>query len=57
MKHNLRYRRQGALERRRQDVVRYSAKLKNDPKSKVLRRQLKVARADVANTERNLNEV
>ena len=57
MKHNLRFRRKGALERRRQDVVRYSAKLKNDPKSKVLRRQLKVARADVANTERNLNEV
>ena len=56
MKHNLRYRRQGALERRRQDVVRYSTKLKNDPKSKVLRRQLKVARADVANTERNLKD-
>ena len=56
MKHNLRYRRQGALERRRQDVVRYSAKLKNDPKDKVLRRRLKVARADVANTEGNLKD-
>ena len=57
MKHNLRFRRKGALERRQSDVDRYKALLKNDPKSKVLRRQLKVARADVANTERNLNEV
>ena len=54
MKHNLRFRRKGALERRQADVDRYKALLKNDPKSKVLRRQLKVARADVANTERNL---
>ena len=57
MKYNLRYRRQSALERRRQDVVKYAAMLKNNPKNKVLRRQLKIARADVANTERNLNEV
>ena len=56
MKHNLRYRRQGALERRRQDVVKYAAMLKNNPKNKVLRRQLKIARADVANTERNLSD-
>ena len=57
MKHNLRYRRQGALERRRQDVVKYAAKLKNNPKDKALRRRLKIARADVANTERNLSDV
>ena len=57
MKYNLRYRRQGALERRRQDVVKYAAMLKNNPKDKALRRRLKIARADVANTERNLNEV
>ena len=56
MKHNLRYRRQGALERRRQDVVKYAAMLKNNPKDKALRRRLKIARADVANTERNLSD-
>jgi len=54
MKHNLRYRRQAALERRNRDVDRYKALLKNDPKDKALRRKLKIARADVVNTERNL---
>ena len=56
MKHNLRYRRQAALERRNRDVDRYKALLKNDPKDKALRRKLKIARADVANTERNLKD-
>jgi len=56
VKHNLRFRRQGALERRKKDVGKYAAMLDNDPKSKVLRRKLKVARADVANTEGNLKD-
>ena len=56
MKHNLRFRRKGALERRKKDVDKYAAMLKNAPKSKVLRRKLKVARADVANIEGNLKD-
>ena len=56
MKHNLRFRRQGALERRKKDVTKYKDMLDKSPKSKVLRRKLKVARADVANTERNLKD-
>lgn len=56
MKHNLRFRRQGALERRKKDVVRYEAKLKNDPKDRDLRKKLGIARRDVDNTERNLND-
>ena len=48
MKHNLRFRRQGALERRKKDVGKYAAMLDNNPKDKTVRRKLKVARADVA---------
>ena len=56
MKHNLRFRRKGALERRKKDVDKYAAMLKNDPKDKTVRRKLKVARADVANIEGNLKD-
>ena len=56
MKHNLRFRRQGALERRKKDVRKYAAMLDNDPKDKTVRRKLKVARADVANIEGNLKD-
>ena len=56
MKHNLRFRREGALERRKKDVVRYEAELKSNPKDRDIRRKLGLARKDVDNTERNLND-
>ena len=56
MKHNLRFRRAGALERRKSDVTKYKDMVDKSPKDKELKRKLKVARADVANTERNLKD-
>ena len=56
MKHNLRFRRAGALERRKSDVTKYKDMLDKSPKDKDLKRKLKIARADVANTERNLKD-
>ena len=56
MKHNLRFRRQGALERRKKDVVKYEAELKSNPKDRDIRRKLGLARKDVDNTERNLKD-
>ena len=54
-----RYRQESALSRRQQDVEKYKNQLDNTSDKKVqkdLKRKLKIARADVTNTERNLKD-
>jgi len=43
-----------ALDRRRDDVKKYKGMLDKNPSDRAIKSKLKRARADVANTERNL---
>lgn len=56
MRSKKRSRTETALDRRRDDVKKYKGMLDKNPSDRAIKSKLKRARADVANTERNLKD-